>query len=478
MAHNIVLITADQFRYDAMGHCGTFPVKTPHLDALAGEGTSLEAYTPYPMCCPARASIMTGVPPCRHGVYYNGMPWKRELDTLPGQLSANGYFTTIIGKTHFYPPQFHGGADRLTTPQDIRKKVGRKETKPERSPGEIGRTWDEMIVKHYQQKWKDGDDPEKYPGIAITTHALEELDQLAHQRHCRGNAREPFFMWLSVQQPHSPCKPPPPYADMYHPDDFPPPIKTEQELETLPHQLRQKMRGWRALDEETIRDFRARYFGDVSLVDAQVGRVMEKLAALGLRENTIVIFTSDHGEYLGDHHQMQKGGFHECSSRVPLIFSGPGIAAGHRPQGFASLCDLKPTLLDRAGLLMPSLRDDRGKLLYPEWAADPDSISLSKGLQGGDLDPGRVIFSENGVYGLSMMARRGMEKFNYYPDTQEFDWFDLSSDPDELHSRGREVTWETLPEWARDTFARILAECESLRGGSYEYDGVIRPMFT
>lgn len=478
MKQNIVLITADQFRYDAMGHCGAFPVKTPHLDAMAAEGASFDAYTPYPMCCPARASIMTGLPACRHGAYYNGMPWGKNLETLPGQLSANGYFTTIVGKTHFYPPRFQGGANRLTLPSDIKAKIGRKEVKPERAPGEIGRTWDEMIVRHYQQKWQDGGDPDKYPAVAITTHAIEELEQLARGRKCQGAATEPFFMWLSVLQPHSPCKPPPPYADMYHPDDLPPPTKTEQELETFSRQARENLRGWRALDERTIREFRARYLGDVSLVDAQVGRVMAKLAELDLRDNTLVIFTSDHGEYMGDHHRMQKGGFHECSSRVPLIFNGPGVRAGHRPRGFASLCDLKATLLEYCGLLMPDLRDGNGNSLYPEWAPDTDSASLVGAVGGGDIDPGRIVFSENGVYGLSMMARRGMEKFNFYPDTNEFDWFDLASDPREFNNRGREVRWETLPEWVRETFTRILTACDGLRGGSYEYDGIIRPMFT
>jgi len=244
MNPNILLITADQFRYDAMGHCGVFPVQTPNLDALAASGVSLQAYTPYPMCCPARASIMTGQPVCRHGVYYNGLPWFKNLETLPGVLSQNGFHTTMVGKTHFYPPRLHGGFDKLILPADVSRKVGRKEIKKERAPGEIGRNWDEMIVRHYQQTWPEDGDPDKYPAVAITTHAMEELEELSRTRQCRGMVSEPFFMWLSWLQPHSPCKPPPPYGTMYRPEDVPPPVKTEEEKESFSWQLKQKMRGW------------------------------------------------------------------------------------------------------------------------------------------------------------------------------------------------------------------------------------------
>jgi len=478
MNPNILLITADQFRYDVMGHCGVFPVQTPHLDALAATGVSLEAYTPYPMCSPARASIMTGVPVCRHGVYYNDMPWKKGLETLPGVLSANGFRTVMVGKTHFRPPRFHGGFDKLFLPSDARKKIGKKEDKKALAPGEIGRNWDEMIVRHYKQTWPEGENPEHHPAVALTTHALEELEELSRTRQCQGTATEPFFMWLSWLQPHSPCKPPPPYGTMYRPEDLPPPVKSEEEKESFSWQLQQKSRAWKALDEDTIRSFRARYLGDVSLVDAQVGRVMQKLEELGLRDNTLVIFSSDHGEYMGDHHQMQKGSFHECSSRVPLIFNGPGVKPGHRPGGLSTLCDLKPTLLDACGLMMPSLLDPEGQRLYPEWTPVPDTMSLVSALEGGNIPSDRVVFSENAVYGQSMMVRKGNLKYNYYPQTKEFDLFDLAEDPDELKNKGRSVTWETLPDWAQETFTSILTESEHLRGRSYCYDGKIYPMFT
>lgn len=479
MRKNVILITADQFRFDAMGHVGAFPVKTPNLDALAAGGTSFEAYTPYPMCGPARASIMTGLPACKHEVYYNSMPWAKNLETLPGVLSENGFYTVLVGKTHFFPPMRHGGFDKLILTSDRRKAIGVPETKKVREPGEIGRTWDKMVVNHYSQTWKEGGDPEKHPGVSLTTCASEELERLTKERACTGAGTEQFFMWLSLLQPHSPCKPPPPYSDMYRPEDIPPPVKTQEEIASFSKPLLSEMRGWHAVDDELIQNFRARYFGDVSLVDAQVGRVIQKLDELGLRENTIVIFCSDHGDYLGDHHLMQKGKFHEPSSRVPLIFNGPEVAVGHKVRGLASLCDLKPTILDACGLMMPPLQDSNGEFLYPEWTASPpDNMSLVGALQGGNVPEDRVMTSECGTSGHGLMARKGNLKYNYYPQSNEFDLFDLEADPNELHNRGKEVSWESLPDWARDAFDRIMADCERFRHRSYEYDGKIYPMFT
>jgi len=181
---------------------------------------------------------------------------------------------------------------------------------------------------------------------------------------------------------------------------------------------------------------------------------------------------------VGDHHRMQKGGFHEPSSRVPLIFNGPGVKTGHRPAGLSTLCDLKPTILYACELLMPSHHDAQGEPLYPEWKPAPDTMSLVAALEGGGIPSDRVVFSENGVYGQSMMARKGTLKYNYYPQTNEFDFFDPAEDHHDLYNRKFRVTWETLPDWARNTFAKILAESELLRKGSFFYDGKVFPMFT
>jgi len=478
MRNNFLFITADQFRHDALGCRGVFPIHTPHLDALAAGGTVFDqAYCPNPMCVPARASIMTGLPCHRHGVYYNDQAWSEGVPTLPAVLAANGYDTVEVGKTHFFPTHRHGGFQKVILPSDYHQAMRKKYGAARKSSAAGTGNWEEMIIRHYTRQWDGSIQPEDYEPTYFTTRAIAELEKLVRRRECTGDASEPFFMWLSLLQPHSPCAPPPPYDSLYRPEDLKPPVKSEAEKEGFAAPLRGFSRGWEALPPEIIANFRARYLGSVSLVDHEISRMLAALRSLGLHENTIVIFSSDHGEYAGDHHQMQKGFFHDAASRVPLIFSGPGIAVGHRVSGEANLYDLKPTLLDLCGLLRPPVRDRDGRCLY-HGVAEEGTLSLRPALQGGELPGDRVNVSESGIYGQGMMAKRGREKFNYYPQTNELDYFDLETDPDELINRGREFQFSTLPSWARETFAGIMRHTAPLQSQSYCFEGRVRRMFT
>jgi len=467
MNQNILFITADQFRADAMGFQGVFPVRTPNLDALAAGGTVFEqAYTPNPLCMPARASIMTGMHSFQHGVYIGGSnSWGDDVETLPGALAANGYYTIQIGKTHFSPKRRHGGFTKNITPEDrLRKK------KPDPN-------WDKMVVSHYSREWDGSNEPEDYEPVFSTTRALQELDLLVSRRQCTGEADEPFFMWLSFLRPHSPCAPPPPYDTMYKPEDIPPPVKTEEEKEHFARPLREFAKGWKEITPEITEKFRPRYFGDVTCVDDQIGRMIEGLERLGLRENTLIVFSSDHGDYLGDHHQFQKAYFHDASSKVPFIFNGPRVEKGRRVNSSVSLCDLKPTLLDYCMLLNPSTRDASGRKINDHTACD-DTLSLLPALGGAELPANRVIISESAIYGQSIMAKRNHEKYNYYPQTNEFDYFDLEADPNELDNRGRGLTLDTVPGWARETFQKILRHSGPLKDSSFAYEDKILPLFT
>jgi len=189
---DILLITADQFRHDALGCRGIFPIQTPNLDALAAGGTVFEqAYPPYPMCVPARASIMTGLHSFRDGVYSNDLGWPEECQTLPAVLAENGSSTIEVGKTHFIPKRRHGGFQKIILSED--------------------------------------DEPTYF-----TTRARGELEKLVQQRDYPGDAEELFFLWLSVLPPHSPCASPPPYDKMYRPEDMPLPVKSKEEKNILP----------------------------------------------------------------------------------------------------------------------------------------------------------------------------------------------------------------------------------------------------
>jgi arylsulfatase A-like enzyme len=214
------------------------------------------------------------------------------------------------------------------------------------------------------------------------------------------------------------------------------------------------------------------------VVDEQIGRVLNMVERLNLTENTLIIVSSDHGDYLGDHHMQQKAFFHDVSSKVPLIFCGPGVKPGHVAKENVSLVDLFPTLLDYCDFLPPSRRDEQDRLISDHPLLNPEARSFLPALQGGDLSQERIILSETGIYGQGMMAKVGSHKYNYYPQTNEFDFFDLNSDPDELNNLGRTLTFESLPPAVREAFDRILKFTRPMQAKNYSFDGKIFPMFT
>ena len=220
--------------------------------------------------------------------------------------------------------------------------------------------------------------------------------------------------------------------------------------------------------------------GCVTLVDDQLARIIEKLKELGLYENTLIVISSDHGDYLGDHFMMQKGFFHDCSSKIPLILHGPDIPAGQRLAELASQADLMPTLLDYCGLIYRP-RDD-GTGTYFETERTPgiaESISLLPWINCGKGDAERMLLCESGIQGLSIMLRQGNQKFNYYDDTGSVDCFDLETDPNELDDQGQNFPDKNaLPKKFYDNLNTVLATLEPHRQKEYFFKGKFRPMFT
>jgi len=470
---NILFITADQLRHDALGFRGVFPVRTPNIDALAANGAVFEnAYCPSPLCVPSRASIMTGKYPCDIGVYYNDQAWDDVLPTMPGELSKNGYFSISVGKMHFRPARKYFGFDKRCADNDsdyplylkrlglsddtiaawLGKKDGAFSTKPTPAP-----------MEHYLP-------------VYITNRAIQELDLIAQRRECGPGGNEPFFMWYSFLLPHTPCTPPEPYFSMYSPDEIPPPVRDERELAAFAPPVQRWRDAWRFLDEEWVRKFRAQYMGCVTLVDEQVGRVIDRLKELGLYDNTLIVFSSDHGDYLGDHFMMQKGFFHDCSAKVPLILHGPDIPNGGRVSETVSLIDLMPTLLDYCGLA-PRRFDDTTRTAIALDGDVSDGVSLLDAFRQG-LDPQRVVVSESGIHGLSIMLRHEDTKIVYYDRTQRFDRFDLAADPNELNNTGQDLAMEDLPEPFRATLNDVLSRLAKYRDKTYYFKAKVRPMFT
>ena len=466
---NILFITADQLRHDALGFRGVFPVRTPNLDALAAGGTVFEnAYCPSPLCVPSRASIMTGKYPCDTGVYYNDQAWDDALPTVPGELSRNGYFSVSVGKMHFRPTRKHFGFDKRCADNDgdyplYLQRLG--------IPKDVAQTPEEW--KCFAFATRPTTVPmEHYLPVYTTDRAIHELDLIARRRECGPGGNEPFFMWYSFLLPHTPCIPPEPYFSMYSPDDILPPARAEAEAATFDPAVQRWRDGWQFLDDEWTAKVRAQYMGCVTLVDEQIGRVIAHLKQLGLFESTLIVFTSDHGDYLGDHFLQQKGFFHDCSSKVPLILYGPDIPGGRRVVENASLVDIMPTLLDYCGLTMRRADDVTGTdVVLDDDASDGASLLRA-------LDPDRVIVSESGIHGLSIMLRHRNTKVVYYDGRGQFDRFDLASDPNEFHNTGAGLARDNLPEPFRATLLSVLDRLAAYRGDSYYFKGKVRPMFS
>ncbi len=463
---NILLITADQFRYDALGCLGKFPVETPNLDRLVADGTIFNnAYCPNPLCVPSRSSIMTGKLCCEHGAYYNDQRWPDALPTLPGVLADNGYYCIQVGKTHFQPNRRHAGFQKMYVCGDYHAELeaaGYKRfsvTDPK----------DSFVTKpvEYPEEW--------YRPAWTATKTIGELEQITQRRKCKEFENEAFFMWTSFTHPHNPCYPPEPYFSMYL-DKLAPPVRGgENEVDSFASPVRRWYNFWRFIDDDMCDKLRAYYLADITFVDKQIGRIMDKLDELEIRDNTIVIFTSDHGDYMGDHYMQQKGFFHNCASMVPLIFNGPGIPE-QSVDAPVNLIDLMPTLLDMENLLVSQLKGPDGKCIYPD-AVEDFSQSLKPVFNGGGLDNDRVTISESGIHGQHIMVRQHNVKFNYYANTGEWDWFDLEQDPNELKNLREKFARNDLPAAMKNTLDDILARQDKFKDGYYSF-GRIRKMFT
>lgn len=223
----------------------------------------------------------------------------------------------------------------------------------------------------------------------------------------------------------------------------------------------------------------ARYLGSVTLLDKLVGELLDFLRENRLEENTLVVFTSDHGDYLGDHYKQQKGRFHDCACKVPLIFRGPGVAEGRVISENVSLIDLLPTFLDQGELLMPDQRDPHGKPIYDQ-SLDIRGISLLPFLDPGqdpDREVGRrVVVAEFATHGQGIMLKQGNSKINYYPQSGFWDHFETDQDPNELKNLGGMQKPPLTPEMEQ-TLQETLEGAARWKDNYYFFEKV-RPMFT
>ena len=422
---NLLLIMVDQLAPQVLPAYGHTRAQTPHLDRLADEGVVFEnAYCNFPLCAPSRFSMLSGRLPSKIGAFDNAVEIPASVPTFHHYLRAAGYRTCLAGKMHFVgPDQLHGYEERVTTdvyPADFLW-----------SPD--WRLHDESWLEwyHSMRAVLDAGPHRRSVNVAYDDEAEFEAMRWLHE-HADADAGDgrPFALTVSFISPHDPYLPPHHWWDRYRDVEIDPPRVADIPLEERdPHSRRHWFLTGRhrdAVGESAVLRMRRAHYAMTSFVDAKVGRLLDTLDAIGAADDTMVVFTSDHGDSLGERGLFFKMSFFEWSVRVPLIVRAPFAFTPRRVSANVSLLDLFPTLLEAA---------DDGAL--PELAAPIDGrslASLASGASGGASHWPDLVCAEytaEGVRAPLLMVRKGPYKLIASPGDPPL-LFDLDADPDEL----------------------------------------------
>ena len=358
---NVLWLMSDQHSIRALGCYGNGIVQTPRLDRLAAEGLTFEhAYCSYPVCVPARFTMLTGRYPHHHGATGNTTPLPLRERTVAHHFGQAGYATAFLGKMHPVDAQTHG-FDYYMDMGHYYDYLGPKTRVFTEAMGAddsgSGSPWLTMYFDQDRSPWVDPNAPRQL----LALNPPEVLDEPDHFesfiaretiRFMRTYRDEPLFMVASFLKPHNPFAPPTEY-DTYRPEDMPDVPVLPGDLERIPSQARPKPYPGAGTPEGDAwqRRFMAKYYGNVTHLDACIGRVLDALDELGLAENTLVLYTTDHGDMQNEHGLRGKFNFFEPSANIPLIARLPGrIPAGQRTAALVDQADFAPTLLEMCGV--------------------------------------------------------------------------------------------------------------------------------
>ncbi len=461
---NILFITADQLGARDLGSYGSGVASTPTLDALATYGTRFtRCYANHPSCAPNRACLLTGRTRVAHGLVKNNYCLPPDVPTYAQLLKSNGYHTAAFGKLHQHPmfspvprQAEHLGFDEAVITED--PKWGPwiewvREKSPEHYPTALAMCWDwdeslvhaadEEELRLYrkvrpaflEKTRKEGHWPAMYASelpaelhdtAFITDQALAFL-----RRHQTSPASSPFFCHVSYVDPHDPYDPPAPYATMFRPEEMPSPIPKTWSDERFPA-LRnsQDFHDFHRIheDRQAIAELRALFHGSLRFVDDHIGRLVSYLEENDLWKNTLVVFTSDHGEMLGDHGLITKGAKHyDRGIRCPLIVAGGGTTRGNITDRLTASVDFFPTFCQWAGIADEDLSPLEGKSFAPACEGEPH-VQEHKELVV-DMDGVTTLITNDGW------------RYSRYTHNGQSQLFHLASDPDELNDLSQEKTY-------------------------------------
>jgi arylsulfatase A-like enzyme len=447
---NLLLIMTDQQKATSLGLYGNPDVRTPHVERLAAGGVTFEqAYTPHPLCVPARVSFWTGRWPHQHGSRTNQLPLEVGMDNYLTRLDEAGYTLGLIGKNHcFQPPDL----ERFDV---VYQAMHRGPLDTEGDPAIAAAK--EFFCRPDLDRPRTAAHVHPGPPEVCTTGLLAQRATrfIAAQR----GAARPWALWLSIPDPHSPYVAPEPYASRYHPDRITLPPWDPHELDAKPERVRVFHELMR-FGDATEADFRrcvAIYYAMVAFIDDAVGQVLDTLAATGQDQNTIVAFTSDHGDYAGEHRMVAKSStFYDCLTRVPLLLRFPGrVPAGQRCPALVSTMDVLPTCFALASLEGPPGVSARplpapyvpaeaggGRArdaVFSEYGAGGPPVRLTDIQQVGDESAGtaRAMLNAREAQGRPKMVRQGHWKYCWDPldpDNESRELYDLEADPWELRN--------------------------------------------
>jgi arylsulfatase A-like enzyme len=436
---NILLIYPDQWRGDCLSRLGHPVVETPFLDEVAAEGvTFTAAYSACPSCIAARATMATGQTPstCGRLGYRDQVPWRYPV-TLMSCLRDGGYQTFSAGKNHFYPQRNALGFEEMRL-YETQTFEGRLESDyhvwlARETGGQVRDTAIEMNNNSWVvHPWTQ---PEHlHPSAWNTTAALELLE--------RRDPTRPFFMQVGYHRPHPPLDPPMAYFEQYR--DRPlPPVPVGAWAAEYGHRVWQSDTSTGELPPHQLDRARRAYYAQISHLDYQIQRLVYWLKKRGCWENTWVIFTSDHGELLGDHHIFRKTSGLEGSAKLPFIVRPPRSVAG--PRG--GLCEAPVTHMD----IMPTLLQAAG-LAVPETVEGQSVLPLVAGENGSWRE---YVHGEHAGQWALQYVTDGREKFIWNTVTGQELFFDLREDPQELHDRSADPAYAQRVELWRE---RLMAE--------------------
>ena len=415
---NFLLIFTDQQRWDTIHADGNPVIITPQLDRLCAEGVRFtSAYTPSPVCVSARCSLIHGQYAHHTGCTYNGDAFCDDRPSMMDLLAEAGYRTHGVGKMHFVPDwgSMRGFQTRLRVDHlhsDYRDWLASQGVDPRIPAG--------------------GAPSEMYyvPQVGVLPEAYHQTTWVGDRSvafiHEQARESRPWFTFSSISDPHPPFAPPVPWHTLYRGPRMPlPNVPADAEshwtyMNRVQNRYKYRDQG---IDRHLVRIMKAYYYATISLIDKQVGRMLAALEETGQLDNTLILFTSDHGEYLGDYDCFGKRGMHDACCRVPMVARFPQrFAAGGRCEHVTSLVDVMPTFLEAAGV--DGYRSDGVDLAEVARAGENDALAE------------RTVYSQYRQAGYGIYGAMNRRWKYWYSAADDQEWLmDRQADPQEMTNR-------------------------------------------